>query len=383
MRFEEIYTQRQAKKLSIEEAARLLNIHERTFRRWCQNYEEEGAQGLVDQRLDRIAHNAAETNEVMAVITLFETRYPRFNVSHFFEKYATEHKGGRSYTWVKNQLQEAGLVKKAKKKGAHRRKREREPMAGMMIHQDGSSHEWVPGQIWDLIVTMDDANSEIYSMCFVEEEGTFSSLRGVRDVILKKGLFCSFYSDRGSHYWTTPKAGEKVDRANLTQFGRAMKELGIEMIPAYSPEARGRSERMFKTLQGRLPNELALAGITNIQAANEFLETVYLKAHNERFCVKPSSCEEAFVAWNDTTQKLDDILCLQESRVAGQDNTVSYKSKKLQIPKDQHRYHYAKKTVLVREYQDGSMSLAFGPRCLGYYDPAGKLIELASATKAA
>lgn len=383
MRFEEIYTQRTARKLTVEEAAKLLNIHERTFRRWCRRYEEEGAEGLADERLDRVAHNAADTDEVMALITLFETRYPRFNVAHFFDKYVTEHKGTRGYTWVKRQLQEAGLVKKAKKRGAHRRKREREPMAGMMIHQDGSTHEWVPEKQWDLIVTMDDATSEVYSMFFVEEEGTWSSIQGIKEVILQKGLFCSFYSDRGSHYWSTPKAGEKVDKNNLTQFGRAMKELGIDMIAAYSPEARGRSERTFGTLQGRLPNELALLGITDMQAANQFLKSVYLPAYNQRFSVKAKSDAEAFVPWIDSIKRLEDILCVQEMRVVAKDNTVSYKNRILQIPKDNYGYHYSKKKVLVREYQDGTLSLALGPRFLGYYDCDGKVMGLNTSSKAA
>ena len=185
MRFTEIYTQRTARKLTVEEAAKLLNIHERTFRRWCRRYEEEGAEGLADERLDRVAHNAADASEVIELVTLFETRYPRFTVAHFFDKYITEHKGTRCYTWVKRQLQEAGMVKKAKKRGAHRRKREREPMVGMMIHQDGSTHEWVPNKKWDLIVTMDDANNEIYSMFFVEEEGSWSSFQAIKEVILQ------------------------------------------------------------------------------------------------------------------------------------------------------------------------------------------------------
>lgn len=383
MRFEQIYTQRTEKTLTVEEASTLLGVHERTFRRWCRRYEEEGAEGLADARLDKIAHNAADTNEIIELLTLFETRYPRFNVAHFYEKYLSEHRGSRSYTWVKTQLQSAGLVNKAKKRGAHRRKREREPMTGMMIHQDGSTHEWVPEKQWDLIVTMDDADNYIYSMFFVEEEGTWSSFQGVNEVITKQGLFCTFYSDRGSHYWNTPVAGSKVDKLNLTQFGRAMQELGVEMIPAYSPEARGRSERMFGTLQGRLPNELALAGITDMDEANHFLKTTYLEAHNQRFSVNATSPETAFVSWIESRKKLDDILCVQEIRIVAKDNTVSYKNKQLQIPKDDYGYHYARKKVTIREYQDGTMSIAFGPRFLGYYDQEGKRIEESKLGKAA
>jgi transposase len=375
MRFEELYEQRTEGILTVEGAARILGVDERTFRRWSQRYEAEGAIGLADRRLDRIAHNAAGVDEVTELLTLFETRYPQFTVAHFYDKYRDEHKGTRCYTWVKNRLQEGGLVHKAKKRGAHRRKREREPMTGMMLHQDGSTHAWIPSDYWDLIVTMDDADSKIYSAFFVEEEGTFSSFQGVKDVIETHGLFCSLYTDRGSHYWNTPQAGEKVDKSNLTQFGRAMRYLGIEMIPAYSPEARGRSERMFGTLQGRLPKELALEGICDMTKANAFLKEKYLAIHNARFTVKTKLEETAFVPWIKGNINLEDILCLQETRLVNKDNTVSYKSKTLQIPKDNHRYHYAKKTVTLHEYFDKRIGIFLGPRCLGYYDSDGNLIN--------
>ena len=217
MRFHDLYSRWQAKRLTIEQAAEILGIHERTFRRQCRRYEEEGASGLYDKRLERVAHNAASTDEVIAMLNLFETKYPKFTVAHFYDMYKDNHHGHRSYTWVKNRLQEAGLIKKAKKRGAHRRKRPRKPLPGMMIHQDGSTHEWVPDVKWDLIVTMDDANSEVYSAFFVEEEGTWSSFQGVQDVIEAKGLFCSFYIDRGSHYFYTPKAGGKIDKNNRSE----------------------------------------------------------------------------------------------------------------------------------------------------------------------
>ncbi|MBK7424371.1 MAG: hypothetical protein IPJ48_15535 [Propionivibrio sp.] len=197
-----------------------------------------------------MGHHRAPVDEVMALTEQYQSRHSGWNVKHFHSWYKREG-GARSYSWVKKQLQEAQLVPKAAKKGAHRKRRERSALPGMMIHQDGSTHEWITGQQWDLISTMDDATSEHYSLFFVDEEGTASSFRGVRDVIEARGLFSSFYSDRGSHYWHTPEAGGKVDKANPTQFGRALAHLGIEMIAAYSPEARGRSERAFGTHQGR------------------------------------------------------------------------------------------------------------------------------------
>jgi hypothetical protein len=374
MKFMEVYDWWQESRLTQEEAAHLLGICERTFRRYCRKHEAKGAEGMYDQRLDKKAHNTAPVDEIVELLTLFETRYSNFTVSHFYDKYRDEHKGQRSYSWVKNQLQTSGLAKKTKKRGAHRRKRERAPMAGMLIHQDGSRHEWVEGQYWDLIVTLDDATSEVYSGFFVEEEGTASSFQGVSEVILQHGLFCSLYTDRGSHYWTTPKVGGKVDKVNLTQFGEAMKRLEIDMIAAYSPEARGRSERLFGTVQQRLPKELALAGITTKEEANRFLKDTYWPKHNERFAVKPKDTVRAFIPWKNSGMNLQDILCIQEKRTVRKDNTVSYRNKTLQIPEQSYRYSFNKTEVRVHEYSDGSMSIFHGPRKLAKYDETGNLV---------
>ena len=205
----------------------------------------------------------------------------------------------------------------------------------MMLHQDGSRLAWVPGRWWDLIVTMDDATSEIYSAFFVDEEGTMSSLRALSEVIRERGLFCSLYADRASHYWHTPEAGGKVDKDNPTQVGRALHQLGIELIAAYSPEARGRSERMFGTWQKRLPQELRLAGITDMAEANRFLKEVYLPLHNARFATPAEDQGSAFVP---SAGALDDILCVHADRVVGNDNTVRYRGLSLQLPTDRHRH---------------------------------------------
>jgi hypothetical protein len=242
----------------------------------------------------------------------------------------------------------------------------------MMIHQDGSTHEWVADQQWDLIVTLDDATSEHYSMFFVEEEGTASSLRGVREVIEARGLFSSFYSDRGSHYWLTPEAGGKVDKDNPTQFGRAMKHLGIDMIAAYSPEARGRSERAFGTHQGRLPQELALAGITTMAQANQYLAKVYRPAFNAEFAQPAAEAGSAFVPW--AGGRLDDILCEQFERTVGADNCVRFETLNLQIPADRHRCHYVKTKVHVHRYASGELAVFHGPRKLADYNREGKAL---------
>jgi transposase len=282
MRFEEVYSEWNESRLSQEEAARILGVCDRTFRRYLDRYDRWGMDGLSDKRLTQASFRRAPVDEVMAVAHRYNHRYRGWNVKHFYSQYRKDG-GERSYSWVKNTLQSSGLVPKVSKRGVHRKRRERSPLPGMMLHQDGSTHEWVPGKKWDLIVTMDDATNEHYSMFFVDEEGTASSFQGVRDVIFQRGLFSSLYTDRGSHYWFTPKEGGKVSKTQLTQFGRAMKHLGIQMIAAYSPEARGRSERAFLTHQDRLPKELALHGITDMDAANRYLAQEYNPSFNAEF----------------------------------------------------------------------------------------------------
>lgn len=370
MRFEEAYKIWTEGQLTQEEAARILGVCARTMRRYIGRYEEGGLEGLKDKRLEQASCRRAPVDEVQRLLQSYKTRYRGWNVKHFHSWYAREG-GKRSYTWVKSSLQSAGLVARAPKRGAHRKRREASPIPGMMLHQDGSRHEWVPGHEWDLIVTMDDATNEHYSMFFVEEEGTASSFMGVKEVIVRRGLFSSFYSDRGSHYWHTPEAGGKVDKNNPTQFGRAMRHLGVEMIPAYSPEARGRSERAFGTHQERLPKELAAHGITTMAGANRYLRDRYRKAFNKEF-QRPAAQEgSAFIPWIGGS--LDDILCEQYERTVSADNCVSFAGKTLQIPKDEYRCHYVRATVRVYRYADDTLAVFHGPRKLADYDGEGRL----------
>ncbi len=373
MRFEEAYEGYQAKRLSPADAATILGVCDRSFRRYINKYEESGLDGLLDQRLGQPSHRRAPVDEMIKLQDLYSTRYQGWNVRHFHTWYQREHQGKRSYSWVKNKLQSADLVRKSKTRGPHRIKRLPGALPGMMIHQDGSTHQWVPDVSWDLIVTLDDATNKHYSMRFVEEEGTHSSLLGVKDVLKVKGLFCSFYSDRGSHYWHTPEAGGKVDKNGPTQFGLAMKRLGIGMIAAYSPEARGRSERAFGTHQGRLPNELALMGITGMQAANKYLRDHYMPRHNKEFSHPAREQGSAFVPLAGID--LDDYLCEQYERVVGKDNSVQFETLSLQLPKDQHRYHYVKAKVKVSRHLDGSLSIDHGPKRLGRYTADGILVQ--------
>ncbi len=370
MHFEEIFSLWTESRLTQEEAGRMLGVSDRTFRRYIDRYHDNGMDGLIDKRLTQASARKAPVDEVMALVDRYRSNHHGWKVRHFYSWYKREG-GTRSYTWVKNELQKAKVVKKGKKRGAHRKKRERSPLPGMMIHQDGSTHEWVPGKKWDLIVTMDDATSEHYSMFFVEEEGTASSFAGVKEVVLRHGLFCSFYSDRGSHYWHTPEAGGKVDKKNLTQFGRAMHQLGIEMIPAYSPEARGRSERAFGTHQDRLVKELAYFGITEMSEANRYLHEHYLRAYNAEFMEPAAEQGSGFVPLVGG-QAIDDILCEQHERSVARNNCVSFEGLTLQIPKDRYRCNYINAKVRVHRYPDRSLAIFHGPRKLASYHPDGQ-----------
>ena len=372
MRFEEIYDRHRRGRLSGLEAAEWLGVSERTFRRWRGRYETEGAGGLLDRRLGKVSPHRVPADEAERVASLYDQRYSGWTVKHFHERAQERHGLVYSYGWTKSVLQARGLVRPAPKRSAHRKKRPRKPVPGMMLHQDGSRHLWLPalGHQVDLIATLDDATSELYSAFLVEEEGTASTFRALSEVIAQHGLFCSLYTDRASHYFYTPKAGEPVDKTCLTQVGRALQQLAIRHIAAYSPEARGRCERLFGTLQDRLPKELADAGISTIEDANRFLAETYIPAHNRRFAVEAAEAGEAFVPW--TGGDPGEILCHQEDRVVGNDNTVTFARLSLQIPPSPLRAHYVRVKVQVRRYADGALALFHGPRCIARYHDDGR-----------
>lgn len=236
-------------------------------------------------------------------------------------------------------------------------------MPGMLLHIDGSKHRWFSDdRYYDLLVILDDATSEIYYAQLVAEESTRTVMSGLREVIETQGLFCALYSDRGSHFFVTRKAGEKVDPHRPTQVGRALKELGVQMIPAYSPQARGRCERGFGTWQNRLPQELRLAGISTLEQANAFLRAHYIAEFNRRFA-KPA--EAKGTAFQKCGRKdLDLVFSVQTERVVGQDNTVVLQNRCLQLDKTRFRNTLAGCTVTLCEHLDGRLSVRWGPHLL-------------------
>jgi len=374
MKVQDVLLQAMAKKISWWQAAEILGISDRHMRRWRERYVEEGYNGLLDRRRGKPSRRRVPVATVEKVFALYREKYFDLNVQHFHEKLQAEHGIKLSYTWVKQALQGAGLVARGRKRGAHRKRRERRPLPGMLLHIDGSRHQWFQDERWyDLIVILDDATSEIYYAQLVEEESTATVMAGLKEVIERKGVFCALYSDRGSHFWLTPKVGGKVDYYRRTQVGRALRELGVQMIPAYSPEARGRSERNFSTWQGRLPQELRLRELRTLEAANRFLWEDYTAEFNRRFQVAPKQRGNAFVPCR--SRDLEQIFSLQFERSVNRDNAVTFQNLSLQIERVRWRATLAGCQVVVLSL-DGTLSLTHGPHCLGRYTAQGTAVAM-------
>jgi len=370
MKVQEVILRAAAKKITWWQAAEIIGISDRQMRRWRERYEEFGVRGLFDRRRGVPSPKRVPLTVLERVLELYRERYFDLNVRHFHEKLTAEHQIELSYSWVKGVLQGSGLVARGRKRGVHRQRRPRRPLPGMLLHIDGSEHRWFQDDRWyDLLVILDDASSEIYYAQLVEEESTLTVMAALQEVIERKGLFCALYSDRGSHFWLTPKAGEAVDPHRLTQVGRALRELGIRMIPAYSPQARGRSERNFGTWQGRLPQELRLAGCSTLDQANGFLRERYIAEFNRRFQVAAAQPGSAFLPCR--TRDLDRVFSLQFERTVNRDNTVSFLNRTLQIQPVRWRGTLAGCSITAHQHLDGTLSLSYGPHCLGRYDAAG------------
>jgi transposase len=366
MKIQEVILKAMAGKLKWWEAAEIIGVTDRTMRRWRQQYQEHGYSGLWDYRKRRPSPKRVPVADLEKVLRLYREVYFDFNVQHFHEKLREEHGLAYSYTWVKMALQEAGLVERRKKRGSHRKRRPRRPMPGMLLHIDGSEHRWFgDDRYYELIVILDDATSEIYYAQLVEAESTHSVMVALREVIETRGLFCSLYSDRAGHFFVTPKRGEKVDRSRPTQVGRALQELGVRMIAAYSPQARGRSERNFGTWQGRLPQELRLRGIVDLERANEFLRNEYIGEFNRRFAVPAAQRGTAFVRLH--RKDLDWVFSTQHDRTVSNDNTVSLDNRVLQLNKTRWRNTLAGQSVVVHEHLDGRVSIRYGPHVIAQY----------------
>ena len=366
MKIQEVILKAMAGKLKWWEAAEIIGVTDRTMRRWRQQYAEQGYSGLWDYRKRSPSPKRVPVNDLEKVLKLFRDQYSECNVQHFHEKLREQHGVKYSYTWVKTALQQAGLVEKRKKRGSHRKRRPRRSLPGMMLHIDGSEHRWFgDDRYYELIVIMDDATSQIYYAQLVPAECTRTIMAALREVIETKGVFCTLYSDRAGHFFVTPKRGERVDTTRPTQVGRALQELGVKMIPAYSPQARGRSERSFGTWQGRLPQELKLRKIRDLKKANEFLRTTYLAEFNSKFAVPAAEKGSAFVRLR--RKDLDWIFSIQHERTVNGDNTITLNNRTFQLEKTRWRNTLAGQTVIIHEHLDGRISIRYGPHLIAQY----------------
>lgn len=373
MKLQEVLLRATSGKIKWWQAAELIGISERQLRRRRKRYEEEGYEGLLDRRRRKPSSRRVAKKQADEVLSLYRDRYFDLNVRHFHEKLGEEHQIGLSYTWVKQALQGSGLVKRKSRRGVHRKRRERRPLPGMMLHIDGSEHHWFQDERkHDLIVILDDATSDIYYAQLAPEESTFTVMAGLRAVIEQKGLFCSLYSDRGAHFWLTPKSGGKVDYDRPTQVGRAMKELGVQMIPSYSPQARGRSERSFSTWQGRLPQELRLRKIRTLEGANKFLNDHYIGEFNRRFTVPAAERGTAFMSCRHRNLEL--VFTQRYERTVNRDNTISFYNVIMQLERAHWRHTLAGSKAIIHQHLDLTLTIMIAGHHIGHYSAEGKLL---------
>ena len=373
MKVQEVMMQAISGKLTWLQAEEILGWQPRRLRRWRLRYQRRGYDGLWDRRRQQPSPRRAPVAEVARIVRLYRERYAGFNASHFHEIAQREHGVRYAYTFVKQLLQAAALLPKRRARGRHRRRREPRPCFGELLHLDGSPHAWLarcPTERQVLLQSIDDATKRVLYAQLVPAESTVAVMTALWTILETHGLPQALYTDRAGWAFYTPKAGERVDRDKLTQVGRALARLGIEHIPAYSPQARGRSERLNRTFQGRLVNELRVAGISTVTAANRYLREQFLAAYDRRFARPPTDPAPAFVPLGRVD--LTHILCHEEVRTVGQDNTVTLEGVRLQIDKQPGRRTCAGLRVLVRRHLDGLHCIWYGARCFGHYDARGR-----------
>ena len=372
MKVQQVILKAMSGQLQWWQAAEILGVSCRTMRRWKARYQQRGYDGLFDRRRRRPSPRRVPLAQAQEVLRLYREQYQGFNVAHFWDQLRDYHDIQLSYQWVKTALQTAGLVAPRAKQGRHHQRRDRRPLRGMMLYVDGSTHAWIPALApaqFDLVAVVDDADTDCYYAQLVPQESTPTVMAALREVIERYGLFCSLYTDRGSHFFHTPKAGGAVDKSQLTEIGRALAQLGIEHIPSYCPQGRGRMERLFGSWQGRLPQELGRVGIRTVAEANRYIREKFLPWHRRHWTEPTRETATAFVPCGNTD--LDAIFCVQHERTVAADNTVTVGALRLQIAPQSTRWSYGKCRVKVCEHLDGRWSVRYGPHVLGWYEASG------------
>jgi len=380
MTIREVVLRAMSGEISWIQAAEIIGCTARSLRRWRGRFERDGYTGLLDRRRGRPSPRRAPFREVQRFLRLYREHYAGFNARHFHQIAQREHGVTLSYTYVKTALHKAGLLPRHRARGRHRRRREPRPCFGELLHLDGSHHAWlalVPNVRQTLIAVVDDATKRLlYAQLLEGGESTAAVMQALRAIVLTYGIPGALYTDRAHWAVHTPTSGTAPDLTKCTQVGRALARLGIEHIVSYSPQARGRSERVNRTLQDRLVNELRVAGIRTVAAANRYLAERFLPAYNATFARPPVDPASAFVALG--RHDLDQILCHEERRIVARDNTVTFINLLLQIRKQRGRRSCAGLPVLVRRHLDGHHSVWWGPRCLGRYSAAGRPLDVAA-----
>jgi hypothetical protein len=363
------------------QAADILGLCPRQLRRLRRRYEIFGDVGLMDGRFGLSRKKRVPETTIEQICRLKRDVYPDFSLRHFHEQVVEKHGLEVSYTFTRDVLQLRGVVSKAPGRGKYRRKRERRPLVGMMLHLDASTHEWIAGlPMQDLVVMLDDADGRILYARFVEQEGTRSTLEAIAHVLRRHGRFCELYTDRGSHFCRTEKAGQGPAQEQAGQVARVLRTLGVRQILARSPEARGRSERCFGTIQGRLPQELRLHGIRSYPEANRYLDDTFVPDFNRRFTVQPAQPGSAFtrLAGIDVTL----LVAAQHERVVANDNTVVFGKLTLQLPRLRDRLHLARCPVFVHELLDDSLGVSFGGKLIARFNRQGAALPTLSSRAA-
>jgi transposase len=371
-----VITKAIAKQLSWVQASEILGISARHMRRLRRKFERWGMSAVMDQRGGRPRRKRIKAGTIELLCRLKRDVYADFSLRHFYEHVTEQHGVRVSYNWLRLMLQEAGVVEKEPARGRYRRRRERRPMVGMLVHLDASTHEWIAGlPMQDLVVALDDADGRMLYARFFPQEGTASTFAALESVVRNYGRFCELYTDRGSHFCQSGPAGEVADEQR-GQVSQALRALGIRQILARSPQARGRSERAFGTIQGRLPQELRHHGITDYDAANRYLAQHFIADFNRRFTVKPAQPESAFVKL--TGVELELVLSSKHERVVRNDNTVTFKNLVLQLPQSRHRIHFVRCAVTVHQFANGNLGISYQGRLLARYDSAGQPLHPSS-----
>ena len=367
MKIQEVILRAASGQIQWWQAAEIIGVSVRSMRRWKERYEQHGYDGLFDRRRQQPSPQRVPLATLERVLRLYRERYFDFNVRHFHEVLHAEHAVTLSYSWVKQALQTAGLVPRARRRGRHRKRRERRPLPGMLVHLDASRHAWVPGAPpLDLVSVSDDATNTVYYAMLVDEENTRTVMAALRAVIAAHGVFCALYTDRAGHFIHTPPAGQA---RHQTQVERALQQLGIDLIAAHSPQARGRKERLYGTLQGRWPPELRVRGITTVEGANHWVRAEGLPSFNRRFQVPPAQPGTAFLP---TTADLDRVFSIQHDRTVSNANTVQLGKRVLQLGPSRLRCHFVRCRVVVHEHLDDTLSVCLGPHVIGRFTADGQ-----------